>query len=35
LRAVLADETAYDRVEFADSDDLPDTFHELNIRTCG
>ncbi|KQB49208.1 UDP-3-O-(3-hydroxymyristoyl) glucosamine N-acyltransferase, partial [Neisseria meningitidis] len=35
LRAVLADETAYDRVEFADSDDLPDAFHELNIRNCG
>ena len=29
LRAVLADETAYEWVEFADDEDLPSAFHEL------
>ena len=29
LRAVLADETAYEWVKFADDEDLPTAFHEL------
>ena len=29
LRAVLADETTYEWVEFADDEDLPSAFHEL------
>jgi UDP-3-O-acyl N-acetylglycosamine deacetylase len=29
LRAVLADETAYEWVEFGDDEDLPSAFHEL------
>ena len=29
LRAVLADETAYEWVEFGDDENLPSAFHEL------
>jgi len=29
LRAVLADESAYEWVEFANDEDLPSAFHEL------
>lgn len=35
LRAVLADETAYEWVEFADNENLPAAFHELNLKKCG
>ena len=35
LRAVLADETAYEWVEFFNSEDLPPAFHDLNLKKCG
>ena len=31
----LADETAYEWVEFSNSEDLPPAFHDLNLKKCG